>query len=190
MAATNELVTSCGILGPIKEAIKCGMSVHVLALSIAVGVYGGVFPIWGTQSLACITLGVPLGASLVVYVAVNQLMSGIALVLIPTFIWVGEQALNVEEPFEASSLVNMLQADPLGTMKSAQVALFRGVVGWCLLAPPSIALVYSLVRLISALLASLRRVCGSVGNTAEQSTKVAGAVSSRGRPSRVVSPGK
>jgi len=45
------------------------MTPHVLALSIAIGVYGGVFPIWGTQSLACMALGIPLGASIVVYVA-------------------------------------------------------------------------------------------------------------------------
>ena len=38
-------------------------------MSIAVGVYGGVFPIWGTQSLVCMALGVPLGAHVVVYVA-------------------------------------------------------------------------------------------------------------------------
>ena len=128
---------------------------------------------------------------MVVYVTVTQLMSGVALFLIPTFIWVGEQILHVEEPFDASSLVSMLQADPWNTMKSAQVALCRGVIGWCLLAPPSMALVYSSVRIIAVLLTSLRRVCGTVGNTVQQTAGLAaGAGSSRGRASHRVSPGR
>lgn len=49
--------------------IANGMTAHGVAMSIAVGMYGGVFPIWGTQSLACMALGVPLGANMVIYVA-------------------------------------------------------------------------------------------------------------------------
>jgi len=44
-------------------------------------------------------------------------MSGLALILIPYFIWVGERALQIHDPFDASSLVTMLQADPWGTMQ-------------------------------------------------------------------------
>ena len=63
------LLAPCQTLTLKVPQITNGMTAHVLAISIAVGMYGGVFPIWGTQSLVCMALGVPLGASLIVYVS-------------------------------------------------------------------------------------------------------------------------
>ena len=55
-----------------------GLTAHTLAMSIAVGVYGGVFPVWGAQSLVCTALGVPLGAHVVVYVAGDKKCEDVA----------------------------------------------------------------------------------------------------------------
>ena len=140
-----------GLLLSIKKAMQAGLSAHSIALSIAVGMYGGLFPIWGTQSLVIIALGTALrDVSMVISIAVNQLMSGIALALIPFFIRIGERALFVNVPFDASSLVSKLQEDPWGAMLSAQEALLHAALGWCLLLP-CVVVLYSVIRTLLAL---------------------------------------
>lgn len=140
-----------GLLLTIKKAFQAGLSAHSIALSIAVGMYGGLFPIWGTQSIVIIALGTPLrGVNMVISIAINQLMSGIALALIPFFIRIGERALFVNVPFDASSLVSKLQEDPWGTMLSAQEALLHAALGWCLLLP-CVAVLYSVIRTLLAM---------------------------------------
>jgi len=140
-----------GWLQPLRDAVGSGMSPHTLAMSIAIGMVGGVWPVWGTQFVACMSLGFILGGNVVLYMAINQFMSGVALALIPCFIWVGEAVLQVDEPFDATSLVSMLQADLLGTLQTAQFALLRGVVGWAVCTPFLIGVVYSLTRPIMAM---------------------------------------
>lgn len=147
-------------LESVKQAINAGLSSHSIALSIAVGMYGGVFPIWGTQSIVIIAIGAPLGASMVISVAINQLMSGFAIALIPFFIRIGERALFVGVAFDASSLASKLQEDPWGTIFQAQEALLHGVVGWCLLLP-CVVVLYCVVRAVCAI-SSLRNSQGDI----------------------------
>jgi hypothetical protein len=147
-------------LESIKNAINAGLSSHSIALSIAVGIYGGIFPIWGTQSILIIAIGAPLGAHMVISVPVNQMMSGFALALIPFFIRIGERALFAKVAFDASSLASNLQGDPWGTIVSAQEALLHGVVGWCLLLP-SVVVLYCVIRAALAL-SSIRASQGNI----------------------------
>ena len=97
---------------------------------------------FGTQFAPCFVLGWFLRGNVVLYMATETFMSPVALMLIPTFVWVGELILQVEEPFDASTLVSGLQEDLFGTLKSAQFALLRGVAGWTALCPVLLAIVY------------------------------------------------
>jgi uncharacterized protein (DUF2062 family) len=106
------------MLRPVREAIVSGMTPQSAALSIAIGVTGGVWPVWGTQFVACVALGALLGGKFVLYMAVSQLMSGIAVALIPMFIRLGEAVLIVEERFDAAALVSGLKEDPIGTLRT------------------------------------------------------------------------
>ena len=124
-------------LQPVREAILSGMTPHVAALSLAIGVTGGIWPIFGTSFLACTLSGVALGGNFVVYMAVNQLMSPVAIALLPALIRIGEMASGTcaEERFDATTLVSELQSDLLGTLRTAKDALRHGALGWAIIAP-------------------------------------------------------
>jgi uncharacterized protein (DUF2062 family) len=132
---------------PVKDVLKGGISPNELASSVAIGLAGGIWPVCGTQFVICFALQFLLsgtawgGGNIVIFQAINCFLTPVELALIPFHVWVGEAVLRSPDAFQSSALISGLQTDLFGTLRTAQVALFRAVVGWCCVAPVLLAAV-------------------------------------------------
>src|SRR5688500_2901082 len=89
------------ILHPLSNHLKQGHSPEKIALSLALGISLGLFPIFGATTFICVGVAVSLRLSHPVIQIANQLMYPIQLPLILVFVRLGEIVLGATSPVGA-----------------------------------------------------------------------------------------
>lgn len=121
-----------------------GHTPEKIALSVALGVTLGLFPIFGTTTLLCVAAAVALRLNHPAIQITNQLMYPIQIPLIVVFIRLGESMLGVAPiPFSATLMVAELRAHPAVLVERFGAAGLRGVLGWAMVAPVVVGLTYA-----------------------------------------------
>jgi uncharacterized protein (DUF2062 family) len=138
--------------------LRQGITPQKIALSVALGLAFGVFPIMGTTTALCLVVGVWLRLNQPIIQLASWLAWPIQIPGIYFFIRTGEWLTRVApEPFSISAMLVAFKAAPLRFLQQFGMLGLRGVLGWALITPPLALLIYLLALPPLKRLAAARR---------------------------------
>jgi len=131
------------ITGMLAQALKQGMTPRKLALTCALGVVIGIFPIFGTTTLLCLGASILFRLNVPVMQLVNYLVAPLQLILILPFIKMGSYGFGLNPfPYTTDQLVSMFKTDFWLLMKEAGFAVMMGVGVWAIVSIPLFFIVF------------------------------------------------
>jgi uncharacterized protein (DUF2062 family) len=135
------------VIAPIASQLTQGVTPEKIALTIALGIALGVFPILGSTTLLCALAGILVRLNQPIIQAVNYLVYPLQLVLLIPFYRAGEHLLGREPiPLSVSLLVDRFRADTLQFLKDFGMIGVGGILVWLIIAPVTIAAIYFSTR--------------------------------------------
>jgi uncharacterized protein (DUF2062 family) len=139
------------IVEPILALLRQGISPEKLALSLAFGFGLGIFPVLGATTLLCTLAAVALRLNLPAIQLVNYITSPVQLVLIIPFVRVGEHLLGATpQPLSIKAGLALLAAGVLNAVVVLRDAIVHATIGWLLIGPIVIYVLYRLLRPVLA----------------------------------------
>jgi uncharacterized protein (DUF2062 family) len=147
----------------IVELFTQGLTQEKIALSIAMGICAGSFPVLGLATPMCALLAIVFKLNMGIVQLVNYVAAPLHFMLIPTFLWVGS-FLPWNEPlvFDMPALKAMLPHTWVGFLKLLGSYLSGAVVVWLVFMPVATVLLYFVCLLFVKLV--LRRKVKSSPN--------------------------
>jgi uncharacterized protein (DUF2062 family) len=139
-----------------------GMSPRKIALTLALGVVLGVFPIMGATSLLCAAAAAVLGLNMPAIQAVNYVMYPVQLLLIVPFIRLGEALFRANQT--SLTLAQMIALTAHGfrpAVHALWIFAVQGIAAWLLIAPLALGVFYAVF------LAVARRIRPKIKRAAE-----------------------
>lgn len=137
------------IVLPMLELLRQGVSPEKLALSIALGVTVGVFPVLGTTTALCALAALLLRLNLPAIQIANYVVYPVQLALLLPFFRLGEWIFRSPHlPISGSQLNAVFRASRLNALHLLGTTLWHAAVAWLLLAPFAVALLYVLFLII------------------------------------------
>ena len=132
---------------PIVSLLGQGLTPETLALSFAMGLVLGVFPIIGATTVLCLLAGAVFRLNHVALQLANHLAYPLQIPLILAFVRLGEGLLRAPRvTFDPIALVRHFQRDPVGFLREFGVTGLHGILGWSLVAPPVLLVLYLALR--------------------------------------------
>ena len=123
-----------------------GFTPQKIALTIALGLGLGLFPILGATTVLCAIAGVWLKLNQPVIQLVNWLASPLQLALILVFVRIGEWLVRAEPvSFSIPELFRKFHESPVKFMQAFGMTGLHGILAWLVLAPFLTALIYFLL---------------------------------------------
>lgn len=148
---------------PIVDLLRQGVTPEKLALSMALGVAIGVFPVLGTTTALCALAALILRLNLPAIQIVNYFLYPAQIALLIPFFRLGEKLFRAPElPLSVSQILAMVHANAWRATRAQGTTTWHAMVAWCLVAPVFVALAY--VALVWILRRVLRRT-SKVGAT-------------------------
>ena len=130
------------------DLLRQGVTPEKLALSLALGVVLGLFPVLGTTTALCAIAALVLRLNLPAIQLVNYIVYPAQIALLIPFFRVGEWIFRAPRlPLSITQAVAMFRADYWHAMRFLWVSMCHAVVAWCLLAPFGVALLYAVLVL-------------------------------------------
>lgn len=131
------------IAQPILDLLTQGITPEKIALSLAIGIAFGVFPMLGTTTLLCTLIAVPLRLNLPAIQLVNYLMYPAQIAMLIPFIRFGEWLWRAPKlPLSLSQILALVRADAWHAISLLWHSTMLAVSGWLLAAPLFIAAFY------------------------------------------------
>lgn len=128
----------------VRRLVRQGHTPEKIALSVALGIALGLFPIFGATTLLCVVAGIALRLNHPAIQVANQLMYPIQIPLIVAFIRIGESMLGVAPiPFSATLMVAELRAHPSLLFERFGTASLHGILGWAMVSPIVVGVAYA-----------------------------------------------
>lgn len=150
---------------PITAQLRQGITAEKIAVTIAIGVVLGVFPILGATTLLCAVAGIALKLNQPIIQLVNYFVYPLQLVLLIPFYRAGASLFGREQiPLSIPLLFERFSADSVQFLKDFGMVALLGIAVWCLVAPAGVALLYLLSR------PPLRALATRVGGAQDQPT--------------------
>jgi uncharacterized protein (DUF2062 family) len=132
---------------PIVSLLGQGLTPETLALSFAMGLVLGVFPIIGATTILCFLAGAVFRLNHVALQLANHLAYPLQIPLILAFVRLGEGLLRAPRvTFDPIALVRHFQRDPVGFLREFGVTGLHGILGWSLVAPAVLLVLYLALR--------------------------------------------
>ena len=137
--------------------LKQGITPSKIALTIALGLTLGIFPILGATTILCLIAGISFKLNQPIMQAINWLISALQLSLILIFVRIGEWLVNAPRvTFSVPELIKKFNASPRKFMAEFGLTGLHGIVGWLLVAPFLIPAIYFIILPPLKKLASLQ----------------------------------
>lgn len=135
------------IVTPIANQLTQGVSPDRIALTIAVGLVFGIFPILGSTTLLCALAGIFLRLNQPIVQLVNYIAYPLQLALLIPFYRAGETLFRAGHiPLSIPLLFQRFAADWWQFLKDFGVIALQGITVWALIAPVAMAVIYRSVR--------------------------------------------
>ena len=132
---------------PIMAQLKQGTTPEKIALTIALGVMLGVFPILGSTTALCLGVGLLLKLNQPVIQLVNWLIYPLQIPLMFAFIRLGETVLRAPHvSFSIPELLQRFKDAPAQFFRDFGLTALHGIGGWLLVAPLIVAILYFALR--------------------------------------------
>lgn len=120
-----------------------GITPKKIALSIALGISLGVFPVLGTTTALCAIAAVRLRLNQPIIQLVNWLVYPLQLVLILVFVRIGEWITHAPAvSFSIPQLIQTFHESPLKFLQEFGVSQLQGLIAWLFLASVFTAIVF------------------------------------------------
>ena len=147
-AATAGSLWQRRIVQPILGQLRQGITPEKIALSIALGMVIGIFPIIGATTFLCGVIGWKLRLNQPLIQLTNYLMYPVHLLLLLPFYRAGETLFNQPHLpiFSVADLMQRFSASPMQFMADYSMVGVYGIAVWCLIAGPVLAIIYLLLR--------------------------------------------
>jgi len=125
------------VLSPIKQQLTQGVSIEKIALTLALSVSLGIFPILGSTSLVCLLVGGLLRLNLPFLLVTKSFFVGLHLALIMVFIRMGE-SLNRVEPITLGidEMLAEFKESPSQFFQDFGLTAWYAIQAWFLVAIP------------------------------------------------------
>jgi len=128
---------------PVLAVLRIGVTPEKIALSIALGLVLGVFPVFGITTLLCLVAAFGLRLNVVVMELFNYLAYPLHIALLVPFLRLGERILRLDPiPIHLAAVKHQLATDTWGAILVFARAEVRAIVGWLPVAPLAIAALY------------------------------------------------
>lgn len=135
------------LIAPLFHHIKQGLSPEKLALSVALGISLGIFPIIGTTTVLCFAAAFIFRINISSIQLINYFASPLQLVLVIPFIRFGEYLFN--EPQTSLSvyqIIALVQTNFVNAVETLWLTTIHAIVAWVVVGPLlAVALYYILV---------------------------------------------
>jgi len=144
---------------PLVSLLAQGLTPERLALSLAVGLVLGLFPIVGATTLLCVAAGFAFRLNHVALQLANHLAYPLQVPLILAFVRLGERLLGAPRvTLDPLALARHFQRDATGFLREFGLTGLHGILGWGLVAPALVAAAFFALRpLLRRVDAALRR---------------------------------
>jgi uncharacterized protein (DUF2062 family) len=134
-------------IGPIVAQLRQGITPEKIALTIALGMVLGIFPILGSTTLLCGLAALWLRLNQPVIQLVNYFAYPLQLALIIPLYRAGEMLFRqTPVPLSIPFLFERFQADFGQFLRDFGMIALQGIVVWCLLAPVLVGALYFTLR--------------------------------------------
>lgn len=131
------------LLAPVRALLTQGLSPRLLALSLAVGLVVGIFPVLGTTTVLCTIAAAAFRLNLIAVQTVHFLMTPVQLLLIIPFVRVGEWVLGkAPQPLSISDGLALIAQGAFNAIAVLWDAILHAMLGWVLLGPALLVLAY------------------------------------------------
>lgn len=131
------------IIRPIVDLLRQGVTPEKLALSLALGVALGVFPVLGTTTALCALAALVLRLNLPAIQIVNYFVYPLQIALLIPFFRLGEKLFRVPHlPLSGSTILATVHASFWGATRLLLTTIWHAAVAWCLIAPLFVALAH------------------------------------------------
>jgi len=131
------------ILDTLTQALKQGITPQKLALTCALGVVIGIFPILGTTTLLCLGAALLLRLNIPILQLVNYLVTALQVVLIFPFIQAGVFIFGLKPfAYTRDQLITLFRNDFWSLLKESGIFIAAGIAAWLLLSIPLFILIY------------------------------------------------
>src|SRR5580698_160483 len=138
------------IARPIVELLRQGVTPEKMALSLALGVALGVFPVLGTTTALCALAAFAWRLNLPAIQIVNYFVYPLQIALILPFFRAGEKLFDAPHlPLSVSQIVAAVHASFWSATRFLWTTIWHAAAAWCLIAPLLLAFLYPiLVRVL------------------------------------------
>ena len=134
------------VVGLIVAQFTQSVTPQKIALTIALGLNLGVFPLLGTTTLICALAAFWLKLNQPVIQLVNWLAYPLQFMLLLPFVRLGEWLMRAPPvPFSIPELLHKFKESPAKFMQEFGMTGVHGIVAWLVIAPFAIALIYFLL---------------------------------------------
>jgi uncharacterized protein (DUF2062 family) len=161
----SEASFSRRLVRPILDLLRQGVTPEKLALSLALGVLLGVFPVLGSTTALCALAALALQLNLPAIQIVNYFVYPLQIALLIPFFRMGEWLFRSPHmPLSVSQIYAMIHRNMGDAIRSLWTTTWHAMVAWCLVAPLCAAALY--VILVPALRRLARRKIPRVAEAA------------------------
>jgi uncharacterized protein (DUF2062 family) len=131
------------IARPIVELLRQGATPEKMALSLALGVALGMFPVLGTTTALCALVAFVWRLNLAAIQVVNYFVYPLQIALLVPFFRAGEKLFGAPHlPLSVPQIYAMVHASFWGAMRMLSTTIWHAAVVWCLVAPVFVGLAY------------------------------------------------
>ncbi|HJX94849.1 MAG TPA: DUF2062 domain-containing protein [Candidatus Acidoferrum sp.] len=131
------------IAQPIVELLRQGVTPEKMALSLALGVALGVFPVLGTTTALCALVAFLWRLNLPAIQIVNYFVYPLQIALLIPFFRVGEKLFGAAHlPLSVAQILAAVHASFWGAIRFMWTTIWHAAVAWCLIAPLFVAMTY------------------------------------------------
>lgn len=142
----NERFFRRRVVRPIVELLRQGVTPEKLALSLALGVALGVFPVLGTTTALCALVAFIWRLNLPAIQIVNYFVYPAQIALLIPFFRLGEKMFGAPQlPLSVPQLLAMVHASFWAATRFLWTTIWHAALAWCLIAPVFVGLAYVLL---------------------------------------------
>jgi uncharacterized protein (DUF2062 family) len=132
------------LVRPIFDLLRQGVTPEKIALSVALGVMLGVFPVLGSTTALCALAAFAWQLNLPAIQIVNYFVYPLQLVLLIPFFRLGETLFRAPHlPLSVPQIYAMIQANMSNAIRLLWTTTWHAIVVWCLVGPVCAAAIYA-----------------------------------------------
>ena len=131
------------LVRPLYDLLRRGVTPEKVALSLALGVALGIFPVLGSTTALCALAALAFQLNLPAIQIVNYFVYPLQIALLIPFFRLGERLFRSPHmPLSVPQIYAMIHANMSDAFRSLWTTTWHAVVAWCLVAPLCTAVLY------------------------------------------------